>query len=279
MRRETFETPGEVTLDIRVPSGRIDLQTASGTTTAVELDLRGGADQARELLDDARIELREVPGGHEVTVEVEGRRGIDLGFLRKLDVRLTIRAPEGAHVRAETASADLRGRGRFGSLAAKAASGDLDLDDISGDASVEAASGDVSLGSVGGAAEISTASGDGKLGRVDGQLSARAASGDVSVDEAGSVVEIRTASGDQRIGAVVAGKVNLQSMSGDIKIGIRQGSNLWVDAKAMSGDLSSELALGDEPPEEDAPLVELRAASMSGDIEVVRSPAASPLTH
>jgi DUF4097 and DUF4098 domain-containing protein YvlB len=279
MRRETFETPGEVTLDIRVPSGRIDLQTASGTTTAVELDLRGGADQARELLDDARIELREVPGGHEVTVEVEGRRGIDLGFLRKLDVRLTIRAPEGAHVRAETASADLRGRGRFGSLAAKAASGDLDLDDISGDASVEAASGDVSLGSVGGAAEISTASGDVKLGRVEGQLSARAASGDVSVDEAGSVVEIRTASGDQRIGAVVAGKVNLQSMSGDIKIGIRQGSNLWVDAKAMSGDLSSELALGDEPPEEDAPLVELRAASMSGDIEVVRAPAASTLTH
>jgi DUF4097 and DUF4098 domain-containing protein YvlB len=275
MRRETFETPGEVTLDIRVPSGRIDLETVSGTTTEVELDARGGADQVRELLDDARIELREAHGGHEVVVDVEGRRGIGFGFLRKLDVRLTIRTPEGAHVRGETASADLRGRGRFGSLAAKAASGDVDLDDICGDASVEAASGDVRLGSVGGAAEISTASGDAKLGRVEGQLSARAASGDVSVDEAGSGVEIRTASGDQRIGAVVAGNVNLQSMSGDIKIGIRQGSNLWVDAKAMSGDLSSELALGDEPPEEDAPLVELRAASMSGDIDVVRAPAAA----
>src|SRR6185437_2092956 len=71
MRREVFETPGQVTLDLRVPSGRIDLETGPGTTTEVELDARGGADQVRELLEDARIELREVRGGHEVVVDVE----------------------------------------------------------------------------------------------------------------------------------------------------------------------------------------------------------------
>ena len=82
---------------------------------------------------------------------------------------------------------------------------------------------------------------------------------------------MRTASGDQRIGAVAAGSVDVQSMSGDISIGIRQGSNVWVDARAMSGDLSSEVELGDEPPAEDAPLVELRATSMSGDVTVRRA--------
>jgi DUF4097 and DUF4098 domain-containing protein YvlB len=279
MRRETFETPGELTLDIRVPAGRIEIETVDAATTEVELDARGGSDQVRELIEDARIELREVPGGHELTVDVEERRGMGFGFLRKLDVRLIIRAPEGASVRSETASADLRGRGRFGSLQAKAASGDIDFDEVGGGVSVEAASGDVRVSAVHGDADISTASGDVKLGRVEGKLSARAASGDVSLDEAGSGVEVRTASGDQRIGAVAAGSVNLQSMSGDIKVGIRQGSNLWVDARAMSGDLSSELALGDEPPSEDAPLVELRANSMSGDIDVVRAPAASTATR
>jgi DUF4097 and DUF4098 domain-containing protein YvlB len=272
MRRETFETPGEVTLDLRVPSGRIDVETGPGTTTEVELDARGGADQVRELLDDARIEFRETGAGHEVVVDVETRRGLGFGFLRKLDVRLRIRAPEGAQLRAETASADLRGRGRFGSLHAKAASGDLDLDEISGDAQVEAASGDVRLGAIGGATDISTASGDIRLGRVTGPLSARAASGDIHVDEAGDA-KVRTASGDQRIGAVGEGSVELQSMSGDITVGVRQGSNLWVDARAMSGDLSSEVALDDAPPapEDGAPLVELRATSMSGDIDVIRA--------
>ena len=72
MRRETFETPGELTLDVHVPAGRIEIETVDATTTEVELDARGSSDQVAELLEDARIELREVPGGHELSVDVEG---------------------------------------------------------------------------------------------------------------------------------------------------------------------------------------------------------------
>jgi DUF4097 and DUF4098 domain-containing protein YvlB len=274
MRRETFDTPGEVTLDLRVAQGRVDLETMpGGTTTEVELDARGNDDEVRELLEDAQIESRERQGGYEVVVHVEDRRRVGFGFWRKVEIRLKIRAPEGAKVQFEGASADLRGRGRFGALEADSASGDVEFDDVAGDAAVNAASGDVTLRAIGGAAEVNTASGDVELGRVGGDLVAKAASGDVRVDDAGAGVKIRTASGDQRIGGVTAGSVELQSMSGDISVGIRQGSNVWVDARAMSGDLSSELELGDEQPADDAPLVELRAASMSGDVNVVRSPA------
>jgi DUF4097 and DUF4098 domain-containing protein YvlB len=276
MRHESFETPGELTLEVRVPAGRIEIEAVEGTTTEVELDVRGG-EEAAELLEEARIELRESRGGHEVVVEVEDRRWSR--FWRRLDVRLRIQAPEGANLRVSTASADLRARGRFGWLEAEAASGDVEVDEISGDATAKAASGDLNLASVGGAANINTASGDVKLGHVAGEVVVKAASGDVTVGDARGDATISTASGDQRIEAVTAGKVDLKAMSGDIKIGIRQGSNVWVDARAMSGELSSEVALGDEPPAEDAPLVELRAASMSGDIEVVRAPAANTLTH
>ncbi len=274
MRRETFDTPGEVTLDLRVAQGRVDLESVpGGTTTEVELDARGNDDEVRDLLEEARIESRARQGGYEVVVHVEDRRRVGFGFWRKVEPRLKIRVPEGAKVQFEGASADIRGLGRFGALEADSASGDVEFDDVAGDTTVNAASGDVTVRSIGGAAEVNTASGDVELGRVVGDLVAKAASGDVRVDDAGAGVKIRTASGDQRIDGVTAGSVELQSMSGDIVVGIRQGSNVWVDARAMSGDLSSELELGDEQPADDAPLVELRAASMSGDVNVVRAPA------
>jgi DUF4097 and DUF4098 domain-containing protein YvlB len=267
MRHESFETPGELTLAVRIPTGRIEIETAAGTTTEVELDIRDG-DEAAQLLEEARIEQR----GQEVVVEVDDRRWSR--FWRQLDIRLRIRTPEGANLRVSTASGDLRGRGRFGWLEAEAASGDVEVDELMGPATAKAASGDIRLPLVEGSATLNTASGDVRLGRVGGDVLVKAASGDVAVEDAGGDVTISTASGDQRVDAVKAGSVDLKSASGDIKIGIREGSNLWVDARAMSGDLSSEVELGDEPPSgDDAPLVELRAASMSGDIDVLRAPA------
>jgi len=267
MRRETFETPGELTLAIKIPTGRIEIESVTGTTTEVELDIRGG-DEAAELLDDARIELR----GNELVVEVEDRRWSRLW--RRLDIRLKIRAPEGANLNVSTASGDLRGQGRFGWLEAEAASGDIEVDELAGKAIAKTASGDVRLPAIGGSATINAASGDIRLGRVEGEVVAKSASGDVAVGDAGGDVTVSTASGDQRIEAVTVGSVDLKSASGDIRVGIREGSNVWVDARAMSGDLNSEVALGDEPPSgDDGPLVELRAASMSGDIDVLRAPA------
>ena len=268
MRRETFETPEEVTLDLRIPSGKIDVETVAGTTTEVELEARGNDERTATMLEDARIELR----GNDVIVAVENR---GWRFWERAEFRLTVRAPEGAHLRASTASADVRGRGRFGSLDAEAASGDIEVDDVSGDATAKTASGDVTLRSVGGSASVNTASGDAELGRIGGSVTVKTASGDVEIADAAADVGVSTASGDQRIGAVTAGVVDLKSASGDMRIGVREGSNFWVDARAMSGDLSSEVALSDEPGEGDGPRLELRAVSMSGDINVVRAPAAS----
>jgi Putative adhesin len=73
--------------------------------------------------------------------------------------------------------------------------------------------------------------------------------------------------------SVAEGPVDLTSASGDIRLGIKQGSRLWIDARSMSGDVSSELELGDEvDTDEEGPLVEAQVTAMSGDIEVVRAP-------
>ena len=275
MRRETFETPGDVTLEIRIPSGRIDVETVEGSTTQIEFDVRGNEERATELLEDARIELEERSGAQAVVVWAENRSGSR--FWDRADFRLTVKAPEGTHLRVSTASADVRGRGRFGSLDAEAASGDIEIDEVGGDATAKTASGDITLRTVAGSASVNTASGDAQLGRIDGPINVKTASGDVEVVEAGSGAGISTASGDMSIAAVAAGSIDLKSASGDIRVGVREGTSLFVDARALSGDLSSEVELGDEPAGGDGPQVDLRAVSMSGDITVVRAP--GPVSH
>ena len=263
MRRETFNTPGPLLLNVRVPSGRIDLETVEGSETVVELEA------SPELEEEARIELRPRREGHEVSVVIEKRSGFFRGF--RGDVRVRVTAPPGADVEVSTASADVQGRGEFGSLEVNTASGDVTFDRVGGESQVNSASGDVNISRVEGPLTVNTASGDLEVGHVGGDGKVRSASGDVSIDEAEASLKIQTASGDVEVGSVREGDVNLQTASGDIEVGIKKGSKLWIDARSMSGETSSELEVGEAPPDGVGPLVEVRATAMSGDIEVRRA--------
>jgi DUF4097 and DUF4098 domain-containing protein YvlB len=281
MRTETFQTPGEVRLDVRLGSGEIRLETADTSETTVTLEPLRDNEASATAVAEARVELR----GQEVVVDVRDRRR---GF-RGADVLVEIHCPDGASLRAKSGSADVEGHGRFGSVDVESGSGDVQFSEVSGDAEINAASGDVQLASVGGEARINTASGDAQVAAIagdakinsasgdvmlreaGGRLEVNSASGDVMVREAASSVSVNSASGDQTIGSVSKGKVDLKSASGDLKIGIREGSTLWIDARSRSGEVRSELPVSDLPPEGDAPHVELRANSMSGDITVVRA--------
>ena len=263
MRRESFETPGSLTLDIRVPSGDIDLETVEGTETVVEVS------GSPELEEEARIEMRPKRDGHEVSVIIEKRSGLFRAF--REDCRVRVTAPPGADVEVSTASADVDARGDFGGAQINTASGDVEFEHLAGEAQVNSASGDVKLARVDGSLNVNTASGDLEVGRLQGDGKVRAASGDVSIDEADASLKVQTASGDVDVESVREGDVVLQTASGDIVVGIKQGSKLWIDAKSMSGETSSELEIGDAPTDGEGPMVEVRATAMSGDIKIVRA--------
>jgi Putative adhesin len=286
VRSEAFETPGDVRLNVRLGSGEIRLETSDVSQTTVRLEPLRDNEATQLAIEEARIELRQRGQGHEVLVDVRGRKGFAFG--RGVDVLVEIQSPDGTDVVAKTGSADVEGRGNFGDVEVESGSGDVQFSEV-GDADISAASGDIQIGSIGGDANINSASGDIQLasighdGKVNsasgdvqirearGSLSVNSASGDVLIREVGSSVSVNTASGDQTIGAVTEGSVGLKSASGDLKIGIREGSTLWVDARSRSGEVSSELPVTDLPPEGDAPHVELRANTMSGDINLVRA--------
>ncbi len=268
--QKTFETHGPLKLDLRIPSGEIEI--SNGPAGVTELELIGHDDDSRRAIEEARVELAD--NGHRLVVDVQPRSSSFFGlFFGRMGITCRIRCPEGAGVEARTKSADVHGRGTFASVEVATASGDVAFERVEGAASVKTASGDIRLEQVGAGVSAQTASGDVHVGSLGAGGAIHSVSGDVFVGSAGQNLAVNTVSGDQRIDAVREGDVTLQAVSGDVVVGVRRGSRLWVDANSVSGDTESELELSGSPVSDEGPIVELRVKTVSGDVRVVRAPA------
>jgi len=268
--QKTFETQRPLRLDIRVPNGDVVLEPGREGTTEVELI--GHDEASSQAVEEARVEL--VDNGHRVVIDVNPRSTSFFGMVfGRAGVTCRVRCPEGASVDVRTKSADVQGRGRFASVEVQTASGDVAFDDVEQGASVKTASGDIRFEHVGRGLSAQSASGDVHVNSIGEGGAIQTVSGDAFVGSAGASLSLTTVSGDIRVDAVHEGNINLGAVSGDVVVGVRRGSRLWVDAQSISGDTESELELAGTPISDEGPLVELRAKTVSGDIRVVRAPA------
>jgi DUF4097 and DUF4098 domain-containing protein YvlB len=253
MLERTFHTPLPLDLEVGIPSGDIEIETAEGEESLVTVD----GDE--RLLEE--VEIRHDGGRLIVEYRGKGKFGFSLAPFsivfgdNELRVRATV--PHRAGVKIKTASADSGLDGQFGELA---------VNSVSGDTTVS--------GKVSGDAKLKTVSGDAHLERVDGDVTAQTVSGDLRIGPVAGSADAKTVSGDIRFEAITAGDVRFTSVSGDVEIGIAHGSALDVDAGSTSGDLSSEVPLASEPPGDEgeaAPTVVLRGRTVSGDVKVFRA--------
>lgn len=274
MRHERFDTPGKVRLDLSVSAGEIDVRAEGGGETTVDLEPLRSNDASGEAVESARIQLRDRGDVHELVVDVPGSRGLNL-FSRGSEVRLVVHCPAGAELQAQAGSADVQAAGRYASVQIQTGSGDVAVAEVEGDAKLKSGSGNLALERVDGGLSAQTGSGDVAIGRTGHSAAVRSASGDVTVRDATLELTVQTASGDVSVEAVSVGEVSVQSASGDVSVGVRKGRTLWVDAKSMSGETTSDFPVGEAPgeqeQEEEGPLVELRIQTMSGDIHVARA--------
>jgi hypothetical protein len=252
MLQETFHTPLPLELEVGIPSGDIEVETAEGEESNITVD---GDDRLLE-----EVEIRH--DGDRLVVAFRGKAkfGFSLSPLSLVfgsELRVRARVPHGAGVKVKTASADTRLDGHFGQVGVNSVSGDLRM-----------------RGEIAGNASIKTVSGDADLDRVDGDMSAQTVSGDLRIGPVAGSADTKTVSGDIRFQSITAGDVRFTSVSGDVEIGIAHGSAVDVDAGSTSGDLSSEVPLASEPlPGEGdpAPTVVLRGRTVSGDVKVFRA--------
>lgn len=214
-----FQIEGVASLDVRIPSGKIEVR--EGTDGVISVELAGSG------AGDVVVEQR----GSTVSITSKREGGF---FLIDRSVYVTATVPAGSDLRVKVASADMYCDGAMGHITFNSASGDLrfgrtvelDAKTASGDlrgAVVHerlhfvSASGDLHVGEVTGRAEVSTASGDMHADRMEASTSVSTMSGDI---------HIREFSGDEFTG---------KSMSGNVRLGIPEGTRVDLDANSFSG--------------------------------------------
>jgi DUF4097 and DUF4098 domain-containing protein YvlB len=257
----TWNFPCSEPVDISIDSwgsGSIAVSGEPTSSIAVEvLPSHNGAD-VDDLLSEVRVSFEDAQ------LYVHGpRHG---SFRRKKGLDLTIKVPAGSSCAAKTTSADVSCVGDISALAVQTASGDVVAAAVSGDVTVQCASGDVLLDKAGGNLTVHTASGDLRARQVDGEARINSASGDVAIGSCSGSVSAHTASGDINLGGVAAGRVQLNSSSGDMEVAVVPGIGVYLDLASTSGSIRSEL--DEDDGDAAGAAVEIKCRTLSGDIRI-----------
>ena len=158
---------------------------------------------------------------------------------------------------------------RTGALRVRTSGGYVAVEEASGRAEIVAA-GDMTLGFVAGDADVKNLNGKTWIGRVGGTVRVKSANGDVTIEDAGRDVTVKTANGNIRLGQVTRGSVTIETASGGLEIGVREGTAAWIDAVTKFGRVHNDLTPADDP-EPSAETVQVRARTSFGDVLIARS--------
>lgn len=259
-----FHTPDPVTAVIDVVAGSVQVAAGERTETVVEIRPRDPSRTSDvRAAEHARVDFR-----HGRLTVSAGPKFIALG--RGGAVSIDVALPAHSRLQASTASADFSSDGVLGDCRFSSASGDARFDVVEGDLKADTASGDITAQSVAGAVAIATASGDATIGRLEGEVKFQAASGALAVEHLRGAVRAQTASGGVSVAVAVSGDVTVTTSSGDVTLGIPEGTAAKLDVHTRSGALSNTLDPSSGPADDDEKIV-IQARTGSGDISVRRA--------
>lgn len=195
--------------------------------------------------------------------------------LRVVPLAVTVTAPEGSRLSVTAGSGDVTVSGRAGWASLRSGSGRVSTGDVTGDADVTTGSGDIEIGAVHGRTKVRSASGRIEAGRLHGTTQVRSGSGDVvlrsvAVDK-DTGVNVRTGSGSVTVSDALAGRIDMTTGSGDLRIGVHPGVRAQLDLSSGSGRARSALEVSAVAPEQAAALV-LTGRTGSGDVDVTHGP-------
>ena len=216
-------------------------------------------------------EISWTDAGPEQALGLRVRSSTDLP-LRMVPLVVTVWAPAGSRVNARTGAGDVTVQGRAERATVRTGAGTAGVGDVSGDADITTGSGDVTVGAVGGRARIRTGSGRVTMAAVGGATDVKAGSGDVTLGEVAADLGVRTGTGAVQVADARAGRLELTSGSGALRIGVHAGVLAELDLSSGSGRARSELDVRPTAPARE-PALRLRGRTASGDVLVTRAAA------
>lgn len=193
-----------------------------------------------------------------LTFEVDGRRvQIEVQMPRN-DVNwgdgsdLVIRLPSASRVSFKGVSTDVSIEGVTGGAGIGTVSGDIEVEDVGGQLLVNSVSGDVEVYGTEGRASVSTISGDIDIESGMRELQVETVSGDVEV-ELDEIEQLngRSVSGSLELSGRLLedGRIDLGSVSGDIRLDLGRPVNAELEIEAgIGGDIYNDMT-DDEPKE------------------------------
>jgi DUF4097 and DUF4098 domain-containing protein YvlB len=220
-----FFRDGTVDLELRVPrSANVRVGTHFGAVSLSQLDGR-----AEAATTTGELRLQDLNG------DARGETATGDLILERIGGSATVATQSG-----DIQATDIR-RG----LSANTASGDVQASNLEGGrVECKSVSGDVKVENVGALAPlditVESVSGDAILNHANGNIAMKAVSGDaLANDLTATRIQAQTVSGDVQIGLreVFSGTMQINTVSGDVSIVLPEGSNVRASLSTTSGEL------------------------------------------
>jgi DUF4097 and DUF4098 domain-containing protein YvlB len=274
----TFDTPGPIAATVAVAGAQVRV-TASDRTDTVVLAEPIDKTSKNDVKVASKTKVDFAGGQLSVKTTVSGDKDGS--------VAITIGLPAGSSLVAYLAHSRVHADGSFGECELHMASGQVQLDRISA-LQANIAAGEVTIGhiaepaTIDGAAfalrisevkdtvKLSSSGGQTWIGHASADLDLSSGHGGFDVDRADGSVTAITGDGAIRIGRLTRGQADLANRSGNIEVGISEGTAARVDASSKRGAVRNSVP-SQENLDTSGGKVTVHARSRYGDITIQRA--------
>ena len=273
----TFATPGPITATVEAGGAQVRVTASDRTDTVVLVEpLDAASRKDVKVADKTRVDFAD--GQLTVKTMVAGDQDGSVAITIDLPVGSSLiayLAHSGVHVDGSVGPCELHmasGRvqlDRINALRANISAGEVEIGHIAGRADIEGATFAVRIGAVTGPVGITSAGGPAWIGHAAADLELSSGSGSLDIDRADGSVTATTGSGTIRIGRMTHGQAKLMNGSGDIEVGIGEGTAAYVDVNSERGSVRNSVASPDGDASDTK--VMIHARTRHGDVIIHRA--------
>jgi hypothetical protein len=274
----TFPTPGPIAATVQVAGAQVRVTASDRTDTVVLVEPINEASRSDvKVANKTKVDF--VGGRLSVKTTVSGDKNGS--------VAITIDLPTGSSLVAYLAHSSVHADGSLGdcelhmgsgrvqldrinALQANISAGEVAIGHVAGRADIDGAAFDLRIGEVAGTVGLSNSGGRIWIGHASSDLELSSSGAGIDVDRADGSVTATTASGAIRIGRMTNGQAKLMNGSGNIEVGINEGTAASIDVDSERGAVHNFVASQGEPGASDAK-VSVHARTRHGDVLVQRA--------